>query len=175
MSTNTYFRLCKASLSHRHSTQFLCCEVNHKWVNHEWMSFLGLCNKEPQTGYLKEQDFIISVLEVTSPKQRCGQSHAPSEIFPSLSYLLAVTGSHWHSLAYRCIPLISASIVNSHLLLVFFKGHKSHRSRVYSQDLILTWLYPQRLHFQIRAHPLIQETRISVYLLTETQFNPSYL
>ena len=49
-------------------------------------------------------------------KTRCGQSHAPSEIcrgeffFFSLFYLLALTASHWHSFAYRCITLISASI-----------------------------------------------------------------
>lgn len=41
------------------------------------MNFLGLCNKGPQTGYLKEQDFIISVLEVTRPKQGVGRAMLP--------------------------------------------------------------------------------------------------
>ena len=35
------------------SATTLWCKINRKWVNHEWMSFLGLCNKVPQTGWLK--------------------------------------------------------------------------------------------------------------------------
>lgn len=101
----------------------------------------------------------------------------------NISFSLLPSSSYWQPLAFFGLQVHHFNLClhcQHHLLvslvcLLFFKGHRSHWSRVYSQDLILTWLYPQRLHFQIRAHPLIQGTRISVYLLMETQFNPCYL
>jgi len=49
---------------------------------------------------LKQQKFIVSILEVGSPKSRYWQGHVPikpvGESFLVFSWLLVVDGSLWH-------------------------------------------------------------------------------
>lgn len=69
------------------------------------VDFQGLPKRGPQTGWLNQQEFIISVLEATHPKARCWQSCAPSEhplredppclfqflVTPNISWLVAAS------------------------------------------------------------------------------------
>ena len=74
------------------------------------------CNKVLQPGDLNNRN-----LEARSLKSRCQQGHAPSEtlgrILLHVFWLLASAGNHWHTLGWRCIVSISASVITEVLLV----------------------------------------------------------
>lgn len=75
------------------------------------VGFQGLPKRGPQTGWLNQQEFIISVLEATRPKARCWQSCAPSETLredpPCLFQFLVTPNISW--LVATSLQLLSQS------------------------------------------------------------------
>ena len=98
--------------------------------------FLRLPYKAPKTRWLKTgKIYCLTIPEAGSPKSRCQQSHAPSEIYRGESFLastqlLVFAGNLRHSLACRCIaPILSSNHVLSvsvSLCMAFFLWHQSY-------------------------------------------------
>lgn len=130
----------------------------------------------------------ITVPEVRSHRLSVWQGHIPSETGWNLFWPFPSCWWWLQSLAYSCIPLISASSSHDipHLcfsvsLLLFFKDtkHIVLAPTLPLHDLILTWLHVQRPYLQIRSCCLVLEIRTSAYFLLggyavhiNPQFNP---
>ena len=91
---------------------------------------------------LRQQNFVVSVLEAPSLKSRCQQGHTRTETLGVASSQLPVgASSPWCPLAYRCIAPVSAFVVTwpsscvSVCLCLFFFSSKATN------------------HIGLRAHP----------------------
>lgn len=87
----------------------------------------GCCKKVPK--WLKTTGiYFLTVLEASSLKSRCWQSHAPFEVSRGKSSLTSsqVVGSPWCSLSYRHIILVSASVFTRYSSLSFLPNFTWH-------------------------------------------------